>query len=57
MLAFSAAFWSQVAPVQWDDARLLFWVDLCLGLSALVLSFFLKPNRFLSGELAGKELK
>lgn len=24
---------------------------------ALVLSFFLKPNRFLTGELAGKELK
>jgi anti-sigma factor ChrR (cupin superfamily) len=24
---------------------------------ALVLSFFLKPNKFLSGELAGKELK
>jgi len=24
---------------------------------ALVISFFLKPNRFLTGELAGKELK
>ena len=40
MLAFSLAFWGQVAPTQWDDARILFWVDLCLGLSALVLSFF-----------------
>ena len=35
------------------------WRSLLAGLIslALVLSFFLKPNKFLEGDLAGKELK
>ncbi len=39
MIAFSAGFWSMSAPIQWERARVLFWIDLSLGLVAFALSF------------------
>ena len=39
-VGLSAAVWATIAPVQWRQARPLFWLDLGLGLLALVLSGF-----------------
>jgi len=39
VIAFSAGFWSMSAPIQWEQARMLFWLDLSLGLVAFLLSF------------------
>jgi len=39
-VAFSGVLWWFSAPGQWEEARWLFWLDLSLGLVALVLTFF-----------------
>ena len=40
VLAISGVLWSASASVQWHEARPLFWLDLCLGVASLALSFF-----------------
>ena len=40
VLAVSGALWFPVAAAQWNQARILFWLELCLGPTALVLAFF-----------------
>jgi signal transduction histidine kinase len=39
-LAISGVLWSATAPVQWREARWLFWLDVGLGAASLALSFF-----------------
>lgn len=39
-LLFSGVLWWSAAPSQWHEARVLFWLDLSLGIVALGLSVF-----------------
>ncbi len=39
VIAFAAGFWSMSAPLQWEQARVLFWLDPSLGILAFALSF------------------
>jgi signal transduction histidine kinase len=39
VISISAVLWPATAKLQWEQARPLFWVDLGLGLVALLLSF------------------
>jgi signal transduction histidine kinase len=40
VISISAVLWPATAGAQWHHARAMFWVDLTLGLVALVLSFY-----------------
>jgi signal transduction histidine kinase len=40
VLAVSALGWAELAPLQWSQARALFWLDLAAGLVTFVLMFF-----------------
>ena len=40
VLLVSATLWWSTAPLQWNEARSLFWLDVSLGVLALGLSFF-----------------
>ena len=40
VLLISAVLWVETALLQWQQARVLFWLDLGVGLATLVLSFY-----------------
>jgi signal transduction histidine kinase len=45
-IVVSGLAWVDVAPVQWDDHRFLFWLDLGVGLAALVVMQFRRRHPF-----------
>jgi signal transduction histidine kinase len=40
VLLISAVLWVETAILQWQQARVLFWLDIAVGLATLVLSFY-----------------
>jgi signal transduction histidine kinase len=40
VLVISVALWVETAVLQWQQVRVLFWLDLAVGLATLVLSFY-----------------
>jgi signal transduction histidine kinase len=45
-ILISALAWADVAPKQWDQDEYLFWLDLCVGLTALVVMQFRRRHPF-----------